>query len=157
MAKVRTVEVEISAQIEDYARAIKDNQQKVRHWTDKLRTLRDAAAQQARELQAAGAHAGEEAAEGAEGAEAAPEAPALAELSAEQLEACDSVELQVRRPSLCTLTSSPLPAAPAAPRRMSQLARLRTAGLPPHNHHPAPRPPVGGRRRSRSWRRPSAR
>ena len=54
---MRTVAVEIESQIEDYARAIKDNQLKVKHWADKLRALREAAEQQSRELAAAPAAA----------------------------------------------------------------------------------------------------
>ena len=89
VAKVRTVAVEITAQIEDYARAIKDNQLKVKHWTDKLRALREAAEQQSRELAAAPAA---DAAADADGEQLA--APALADLTPEQLEACDTQELQ---------------------------------------------------------------
>jgi structural maintenance of chromosome 4 len=91
VAKVRTVAVEITAQIEDYARAIKDNQLKVKHWTDKLRTLREAAEQQSRELAAAPAADADTDAD-ADGGQLA--APTLADLTPEQLEACDTQELQ---------------------------------------------------------------
>ena len=43
VAKVRTVEVELNAQIEDQGRAAKDHQQKAKHWSHKLKALRETA------------------------------------------------------------------------------------------------------------------
>ena len=100
---MRTVAVEIESQIEDYARAIKDNQLKVKHWADKLRALREAAEQQSRELAATPAAA--PAADADADADGEPlAAPALADLTPEQLEAVDTQELQVEIALTRTLT-----------------------------------------------------
>jgi len=100
---VRTVAVEIESQIEDYARAIKDNQLKVKHWADKLRALREAAEQQSRELAATPAAA--PAADADAAADGEPlAAPALADLTPEQLEAVDTQELQAEIALTRTLT-----------------------------------------------------
>ena len=41
VAKVRTVEVEMEAQMEDYVRAAKDNAAKAKHWAAKLEALKE--------------------------------------------------------------------------------------------------------------------
>ena len=95
--KVRLVEKDMAIEAEKVGASIKDNQQKVKNWREKLRKLREEAAQQAAELAAAGSEAaageaGEAAAgEASEAAEGAGER--LVDLTPEQLDAIDAQEL----------------------------------------------------------------
>jgi len=100
VARVRTVEVELSSQIEDLTRSLSEHGSKVKHWAQKLQTLREAAAESAAMLAGATAEAGEgAAAETGEGA-AASSGEGLPELSGEELEALDVAELQVEMAEL---------------------------------------------------------
>ena len=84
VAKVRTVEVEMNAQLEDYARSIKENNARAKHWDGKLQALREAVAEAAQG----------EAAPSADGEEAPAGEVKLADLSDEELETLDAAELQ---------------------------------------------------------------
>ncbi len=92
-AQVRVLEVDISTQIDDYKRAIKEHTQKVQHWAQKLLALRETAAQNAELLSSMPGAAAAEAA----GEAAGSGAPSLPELSDAELEALDAKELQARR------------------------------------------------------------
>ncbi|KAL1511609.1 hypothetical protein AB1Y20_006403 [Prymnesium parvum] len=81
VAKVRTVEVDMAAQLEDYARAKKDNEARVAHWEAKLRGVAEAAARAAAEARVDGEEEEEE------GVDVEMSEEALGELDAAELQA----------------------------------------------------------------------
>jgi len=85
VAKVRSVKVDLEAKIDDYNRAIRDNEHKAKHWAAKLAALREAAVGRADDPAGEGGEAGESSA--AAGGN-------LADLSVEEIDEIDLGELQ---------------------------------------------------------------
>ena len=90
-AQVRSVEIEMQAQVEDLQKAVKENKQKGKHWEEKLVYLRERVAQAQAE-----ALANRPAAKEGEGDDAEGESVhgALVDLTEEELDALDTHELQ---------------------------------------------------------------
>ena len=120
VAKVRTVEVEMEAQMEDYVRAAKDNAAKKKHWAAKLEALKEKVTKEAADkkkdqeaAEQAALEAGaeeEELPEEAEGeTSAAATADPLATLTPEELEGLDAEELGKEIEQLETMISKMTP------------------------------------------------
>ena len=122
VAKVRTVEVEMEAQMEDYVRAAKDNAAKAKHWAAKLEALKEKVTKEAADkkkdqeaAEQAALEAGAEEEELPEEAEkegetsAAATADPLATLTPEELEGLDAEELGKEIEQLETMISKMTP------------------------------------------------
>ena len=122
VAKVRTVEVEMEAQMEDYVRAAKDNAAKKKHWAAKLEALKEKVTKEAADkkkdqeaAEQAALEAGAEEEELPEEAEkegetsAAATADPLATLTPEELEGLDAEELGKEIEQLETMISKMTP------------------------------------------------